>query len=70
MILADQDGGTMPDLSEADILALAKAVNLTIPRELLSEVAINLNTLLDALDRINVPGLDKVEPLPIIIPPG
>jgi hypothetical protein len=60
---------SMADLTEAEILALAKAANVTIPPSLLPEVAYSLNGLLEALDNIEVPGLGMVEPLPIIIPP-
>ena len=59
----------MADLTEAEILALAKAANVNIPSDLLTEVSYNLNGLLEALDEIDVPGLNEVEPLPIIIPP-
>ena len=60
----------MAELSEAEIVALAKASNVTIPPELLAEVTISLNGLLEAIDKIDVPGLDKVEPLPFMMPPG
>ena len=59
----------MADLTEAEILALAKAANVIIPQPLIREVAYSLNGLLEALDKIEAPGLDEVEPLPIIIPP-
>lgn len=59
----------MADLTEAEILALAKAANVTIPPALVTEVAYSLNALLEALDNIDVPGIDEVEPLPIILPP-
>lgn len=60
----------MADLTHAEILALAKAAKVTIPPDLLPEVAYSLNGLLEALDNIEVPGLDEVEPLPIVIPPS
>ena len=59
----------MADLTEAEILALAKAAHVTIPQPLVREVAYSLNGLLEALDKIEAPGLDEVEALPIIIPP-
>ena len=59
----------MADLTESEILALAKAAGVTIPPQLLDEVGYGLNGLLEALDRIDLPGLDAVEPLPIVIPP-
>jgi hypothetical protein len=33
-------------------------------------VGYSLNALLDALDQIDVPDLDRVESLPIILPPS
>jgi hypothetical protein len=30
----------------------------------------SLNALLEALDQVNPPGLESVEPLPIILPPS
>jgi hypothetical protein len=60
----------MADLTHAEILALAKAGKVTIPPDLLPEVAYSLNGLLEALDNIEAPGLDEVEPLPIVIPPS
>ena len=58
----------MADLTESEILALAKASGVTIPPELLAEVGYSLNGLLEALNQVDVPGLDAVEPLPIVIP--
>ena len=59
----------MSDLTEAEILALAKAAHVTIPQPLVREVAYSLNGLQEALDKIQATGLDEVEPLPIILPP-
>ena len=61
---------TMPDLTNEEIRALGHAVGLEIEEPDLTEVAHSLNALLEALDGINPPGLDEVEPLPIILPPG
>ena len=58
----------MADLSDQEILALARAAGVTIPDELVTEVGYSLNGLLEALDSIDVPGLDQVEPLPIVLP--
>ena len=58
----------MADLTEAEILALARAAGVTIPPELLTEVGYSLNGLLEALNNIDVPGLEDIEPLPIILP--
>ena len=60
----------MTHLTDADITTLAKATGITIPPHLLTEVGHSLNGLLQALERIDVPELDEVEPLPIIIPPA
>ena len=60
----------MADLNDAELNALAKAAGIDIPPELLTEVGYSLNALLDALDHIDVPDLDRVEPLPIILPPS
>jgi hypothetical protein len=59
----------MAVLTDSDILALAKASGITIPAELLAEVGYSLNGLLEALGNIDVPGIDEVEPLPIVLPP-
>jgi hypothetical protein len=60
----------MPDLSEADLMALARAAGITIPAHLIAEVGYSLNGLLEALENIEAPGVDAVEPLPIVIPPS
>jgi len=58
------------DLTKDEIRALGHAVGLEIQDPELTEVAYSLNALLGALDEINPPGLDEVEPLPIILPPN
>ena len=58
----------MADLDKDEIRALGKAVGLDIQDPELTEVMYSLNALLEALDAINPPGLDAVEPLPIIVP--
>ena len=59
----------MVDLTNDEIRALGHAVGLEIQEPELTEVAHSLNALLEALDEINPPGLENVEPLPIILPP-
>ena len=59
----------MADLNKDEIRAMGKAVGLDIQEPELTEVMYSLNALLEALDQINPPGLDSVEPLPIILPP-
>ena len=60
----------MADLTKDEIRALGHAVGLEIQDPELTEVMYSLNALLEALDQINPPGLDSVEPLPIIMPPN
>ena len=60
----------MADLSKDEIKALGHAVGLEIQDPELTEVMYSLNALLESLDQINPPGLDSVEPLPIILPPN
>lgn len=59
----------MVDLNRDEIKAMGKAVGLEIEEPELTEVMYSLNALLEALDGINPPGLEDVEPLPIILPP-
>ncbi len=60
----------MVDLTQDEIRAMGHAVGLEIQEPELTEVMYSLNALLEALDQINPPGLDSVEPLPIIMPPA
>ena len=59
----------MADLTKEEVRAMGHAVGLEIQDPDLTEVTHSLNAMLGALDRINIPGLEKVEPLPIVIPP-
>ncbi len=56
----------MPELNNDEIQALAKAVGLDIQDPELTEVGYSLNAILEAMDQIDVAGLNAVEPLPII----
>lgn len=58
----------MPSLSNEDVQALGRAVNLDIQEPDLSQVAYSLNAMLEAMDEVDLPGLTHVEPLPIIPP--
>jgi hypothetical protein len=58
----------MVDLSKDEVRALGHAVGLEIQDPELTEVTYSLNALLEALDAINPPGLENIEPLPIILP--
>lgn len=60
----------MPDLTNEEILTLAKAAGVDIPPHLVTEVGYSLNGLLEALSTIETSSLDQVEPLPIVIPPS
>ena len=58
----------MADLSQDEVKSLGRAVGLAIDEPLLTEVTYNLNALRDLLESVNPPGLDQVEPLPIVPP--
>ena len=58
----------MSNLTNEEIQALAKAVNLTIEEPELTQVRYNLNAILEVMESIEVDGLSKQEPLPIIPP--
>ena len=58
----------MPDLTDSDIQTLARAAGVAIPPELVAEVGYSLNGVLEALENIDIPGVDEIEPLPIILP--
>ena len=58
----------MADLTNAEVQALGKAVGLDISEPELTEVSHSLNAILEAMNEIDVPGLDAVEPLPLILP--
>ena len=60
----------MAELSSEDIKALGRAVNLNIQEPELTQVAYSLNAILEGMDQIEIPGLNSVEPLPIILPEG
>jgi Asp-tRNA(Asn)/Glu-tRNA(Gln) amidotransferase C subunit len=60
----------MAELSNEDIKALGRAVNLDIQEPELTQVAYSLNAILEGMDQIDIPGLNSVEPLPIILPEG
>ncbi len=58
----------MPDLTNREIQALGRSVGLDIQEPELSQVAYSLNALLEAMAAIEVPGVNAVEPLPLILP--
>ncbi len=57
----------MPDLNDAEVLALAKASGIAIPDDLVGEVRESLNGLMAALAAVDEPDVANVEPLPIIV---
>jgi hypothetical protein len=58
----------MSELSNEEISALAHAVGFDIQEPELTEVGYSLNAILEAMSEIDIPGLNNVEPLPIILP--
>ena len=62
------EGGNMADLTKEEVKSLGRAVGLELEEPHLSEVTYNINALKELLDDLNPPGLDQVEPLPIIHP--
>ena len=58
----------MADLSKEDVNSLGRSVGIEIKEPLLTEVTYNLNALRELLDEANPVDLDRVEPLPIIVP--
>ena len=58
----------MADLSHQEVQALGRAVGLDIQAPELTEVAYSLNAILELMAEIELPGLNAVEPLPIILP--
>ena len=60
----------MKGLTKDEVRGLGHAVGLEIQDPELTEVTYSLNALLEDLDNINPPGLEKIEPLPIILPPS
>ena len=59
----------MQELTKEEVRGLGHAVGLDIQDPELTEVTYSLNALLDDLDHIHPPGLETVEPLPILLPP-
>ena len=57
----------MADLTDGEVLALAKASNINIPDDLVTEVRESLNGLLEALEAIEEPDVSGIQPLPIIV---
>ena len=60
----------MTRLSDQEVQALGRAVGLDIQEPELSQVAHSLNAILELMEEIDAPGINAVEPLPIILPQG
>lgn len=58
----------MADLTNDEIRALGRSVGLDIREPELTQVGYSLNAILEAIDAIEVPGVNAVEPLPLILP--
>jgi len=58
------------DLTNLEVKALGRAVGLDIQEPELTEVAHSLNAILEMMDDIDLPGVNAVEPLPLILPQG
>ena len=56
----------MPELNDDEIGALARAVDLDIQDSDMEDVKHSLNAMLEAMDKVNLKGINSVEPLPII----
>ena len=60
----------MADLSNPDVQALGRAVGLDIQEPDLTQVAHSLNAILELMEEIELPGMNAMEPLAIIMPQG
>ena len=55
----------MEELTNQDILSLAKSVDMDIPNDDLDQVAMSLNAILQLMSDIYVDDVNLIEPLPI-----
>ena len=60
----------MSDLNNDEIRALAKAVGLEILDSDITDVNYSLNAIIEAMDGVDIEGLNAVEPLAIIFQNG
>ena len=58
----------MSSLTNEEVLAIARAVDLEIHEPELTQVRYSLNAILEEMDKVDIPGLNTQEPLPIIPP--
>ena len=59
----------MTELTNQEIQALGRAVGLDIQEPELTPVGYSLNAILEAMAAIEVPGVNAVEPLPLLPDP-
>ena len=59
----------MTELTNQEIQALGRAVGLDIQEPELTQVGYSLNAILEAMAAIEVPGVNAVEPLPLLPDP-
>jgi hypothetical protein len=60
----------MTDLTTDDVKSLGRAVGIELEEPFLADVTHNLNALKALLEDANPPGLEEIEPLPILLPPA
>ena len=58
----------MSNLTNEEVLAIARAIDLEIHEPELTQVRHSLNAILEGMNQVDVPGLSAQEPLPIIPP--
>jgi hypothetical protein len=58
----------MTDLTTDDVKSLGRAVGIDLEEPFLTDVTHNLNALKALLEDANPPGLDEVEPVPVMLP--
>ncbi len=58
----------MRDLTDEEVQAMGYAVGLELDGPELTEVAHSLNAMLEMMDTLEVPGVNAVEPVPLILP--
>ncbi len=55
----------MADLSKDDVRALARAVGIELDEPELTEVARHIRAVMAAMDAIDEPGIDDIQPMPL-----
>jgi hypothetical protein len=58
----------MRELSSEEIRGLGRAVGLEIQEPELAQVTVSLNAILELMGEIDLPEVNFVEPLPLILP--